>query len=452
MADLSKRAKRRTLAILLALGWYSRVPITLAQDAAFVSAREHFERGVAASHSGDLSGAAEHFEHALSQGKNPIVLYNLGQTYSSLGRPVQAERVLREYLEHDSALPRDAERRAEVEALLRFNEARVGELVVAADPPDAAFEIDGRALTSDSAGILRLAAGVHVVVARRAGYHPTTASVEVKARERSEIRLVLPPKSEYATGLVRPTCRVPATKVLLDGVEVGAAAGASTLVVAAGAHVLQFERLGYRSSPHAIRVAGSAPLEVPCRLELDPALPANERAELSVVVNESAARITVNGEVLRSRFVPPGPHLVEVRRAGFESWRKTIHAERGKSMVLLVSLQPTEARRSAEQGRARTLWGYAAGGAGALFAGLSATLFLINQDRYADWQRDERAFNDQLENGERSPSDAGRAARLHQRAADIQRLDDLAFGTTLLSGALFATSIGLLFGSGGPAH
>jgi hypothetical protein len=452
MADLARGVPRRALAILFALAWCLRLSITHADDTTIVSAREHFDRGVAASRGGDLAGAAEHFEHALSQGRNPIVLYNLGQTYSALGRPVQAERALREYLEHDATLPRDVERRAEVEALLRFNEARVGELVVTLDPPDAALEIDGLALARDSGGFLRLAAGVHVVVARRTGYHPTVMRVEVKARERAEVRLGLSRKQSAATGLVRPTCHVPATQVLLDGVRVGTATGASTLVVAEGDHVVHFERLGYRASPRTIRVSGSAPLEIACRLELDPALAANERAELDVVVNESGARVMLNGEVLRSRFVPPGPHLVEVRRDGFESWRKTIHAERGKSKLVLVTLEPTEDQRRAQQGRVRTLWGYAAGGAGAIFAGLSTTLFLINQDRYGDWQRDERDFDAQLQSGERSASDASRAARLHQRAADIQRLDDVALGTALLSGALFATSVGLLFGGESSAH
>jgi hypothetical protein len=141
-------------------------------------AREHFQRGVDALGRGELARAAEQFEAAQALSPNPIVLYNLGQTYSALGLPVQAERALRAYLNGEPP-PSDPDRIREVESLIAFNDRRIGTVVVTAMPPDAVLELDGSRVELDSEGGLRLAVGRHVLVATSPTLPPRVVNVDV---------------------------------------------------------------------------------------------------------------------------------------------------------------------------------------------------------------------------------------------------------------------------------
>jgi hypothetical protein len=185
-------------------------------DEPSVEARAHafFQQGIEAVQRGELTLAAERFEAAQALSPNPIVLYNLGQTYSALGWPVQAERALRLYLATDP--PRtDAKRIKEVEQLLDFNVRRIGVVVVELVPEDAALEVDGSPLVLGPPGRIRLAAGRHVLVATRANYKPRIANVDVTPSQEIRTRLELEPLPRERT-VLRATS---GTKPPLSGIE-----------------------------------------------------------------------------------------------------------------------------------------------------------------------------------------------------------------------------------------
>src|SRR3954462_1207204 len=143
-------------------------------------ARVHFQQGVEAVQRGELTRGAEHFEEAQALSPNPVVLYNLGQTYSALGRPVQAEAALRSYLGSEPR-PTDTKRIKAVEDLIAFNVRRIGSVLVELTPADATLEVDGSPVLLTPPGRIRLAAGRHVFVATKPEYEPAIANLDVSA-------------------------------------------------------------------------------------------------------------------------------------------------------------------------------------------------------------------------------------------------------------------------------
>jgi len=205
---MGARAALRLAALLLSL-WTAARPARAEEPDAEASARAHFEQGVEAVQHGELTRAAEQFEAAQKLSPNPVVLYNLGQTYTALGRPVEAERALRSYLSAELR-PTEPARVKEVEELIEFNARRVGTVVVELDPADAMLQIDGSSAELTAPGRVRLAGGRHVLVATRAAHQPAIANVDVAAGVELRVALVLEPLAP--TGAGAPSSRVPTDK------------------------------------------------------------------------------------------------------------------------------------------------------------------------------------------------------------------------------------------------
>jgi hypothetical protein len=208
------------------------------------AASEQFRRGVEAANRGELAHAARDFEAAYALSPNPVVLYNLGQTQSALGRPVEAVRSLRLFLQ--SSPPPDAERAREAEALIRANERAIGVLELEVVPPFARLEVDATKVELQD-GKLRLAAGRHVVVAELEGYLPGVVNVEITGEASTAARVELKPvvaassaanvveirpaTSDPSRWLARPA---PAPPTGISPVSIAALAGAGLGVVALG--------------------------------------------------------------------------------------------------------------------------------------------------------------------------------------------------------------------------
>jgi tetratricopeptide (TPR) repeat protein len=443
-------ARARWLAALVFSGFSSFGNPSYAQGQTELPAREHFERGVEASRQGDLVLALDHFEKAQALTPNQTVLYNLGQTYSALGRPVEALGVLERYLEADGASG-DAARRREVEDLVRRNLARVGMLEVALDPSDASLDIDGVPAKPSGAGTVRIAAGRHLLTATKVGYRPSVVRVAVKAGEPTRVRLGLEPVSLDRDAFIEPSCATPDVTVVVDGVAVGRTPRTPLVPVASGAHRVRFERPGFALSEATVAVNPKSIARVPCELRLDPGLSASESAELRVLVGDPKAQIRVNGTPFRQGKLPLGPHVVEVTAPGFQTFREVVTVRRAMQNTLRVKLEPTAERERAERRDTRQIVAYSSGGVGIALGTVAAILYATNQARYEDWSRDQRALSNELAGGETRPDHAVRAADLQERAASIQRTDDIALGAGIVGGVLVAVSVGLLLSGEEPS-
>jgi hypothetical protein len=181
----------RTLPLLAALAVLGTPAATLAQADPKVAARAHFENGVAAFTDRRFAEAAEQFEAAYRISPAFVVLYNIGQVNVALGRSVEAVEAFQKYLDQ-GARNVSPQRRREVEAELRKQEARIGVLVVSAKPEGAEVRMDGKPLgKTPSPRAVRVSAGRHTVEASLAGYAPASREVTARGRESIDVALEL---------------------------------------------------------------------------------------------------------------------------------------------------------------------------------------------------------------------------------------------------------------------
>jgi tetratricopeptide (TPR) repeat protein len=155
-------------------------------------ARRHFDRGMELAGEGAYSEALVEFTRAHEISPHYAVLYNIGQAYVALGRPVEAVDALTRYLDQGgSEIP--AERRKQVDAEILKQKARIAEVEVRTDVPGAVVSIDGKQIgRTPLAGPVRLAIGTHRIVAAVPGRPSVEQSVTVAGEERRRVELAIP--------------------------------------------------------------------------------------------------------------------------------------------------------------------------------------------------------------------------------------------------------------------
>jgi len=152
-------------------------------------ARARFERGVQLGHDGDYRQAAAEFQRAYELSPHYAVLYNLAQAQVALGQPVEAIDTFQRYLlEGGANVP--ADRRAEVQATIKQQQAHVSMLTVETNVAGASIVVDGVSVgRSPLAGPLRVARGKHQITAALDGYRAQPQTVVAEEKSRVSVQL-----------------------------------------------------------------------------------------------------------------------------------------------------------------------------------------------------------------------------------------------------------------------
>jgi hypothetical protein len=185
-------------------------PLTPAADdsAARREAADHFARGVAHADAGAWHEAAAEFQAAYSAVPHFSVLYNLGQSYQAIDRPVDALDAFERYL-NDGGREVPPPRRARVEGHVATLRGRVATLHLSAAPADARLAIDGREVRRSEAdgapSLVRLLPGTHTISASRDGHEPREQRVQLQAGQTFILEMTLVPvRAVTAVGTVDP--------------------------------------------------------------------------------------------------------------------------------------------------------------------------------------------------------------------------------------------------------
>ena len=415
------------------------------------TARERFARGLALVQRDDLYLAAAEFEEAYRQHPHYAVLYNLGQVYSALGKPVEALRAFEAYLEGGGTKISVA-RRSEVGSLIESMSKRIGYVSFDLDPAVGELLIDGRPID-----ILRLdrpiplAAGIHGVTATAPTRKAFVGSIEVvsKGTLTLPIRLApeVPAQPPTPLGQVVIDSLVPAIRIVVDGVVVDGMQREPQLI-AFGPHQIVCQREGYRALQRSIEVSTRGVSHVACDLEPLESLSASESGFLTFSIDPESARLSIDGRrASRTVRVPTGPHAILIQRDGYLDWTKTVTARAGFPVTIEVHLRPTPEHAALQSSAAasRRNWAYVIGGAGLSLLGASAYVYLDNAARYRRWEDERATLGQDIASGKFDLNLSARAGALQIRAASIQQRDDLALGSALIGGALVAyTAVTLL--------
>lgn len=209
-------------------------------------AHQHFNRGVELAGQGEYERALAEFQTAYERFPHFAVLYNMGQAYILLGRPIEAIDKLEQYLRDgkDQIPAPRVERTAEQ---IDAQRTQVAELRVAVNVPSAALELDGRPVGSAPlVAPLRVNPGTHLLSLRAPDRPALLRSVTLGAGQVLDLALELP--SAPAPPALEPPAITPALSGPLD----------ARAAVDAGPPSHDLRVLGYVLGGVGVALAGSA--------------------------------------------------------------------------------------------------------------------------------------------------------------------------------------------------
>jgi hypothetical protein len=159
-------------------------------------AREHYDRAMGLVDDGQLERAIVEFQRSYDLTNNFAVLYNIGQLFVALAKPVEAVDAYQRYLVGGGkSIP--AARRAEVEKEIARQKARIATLVFRILPDGATVRVNGNEIgKTPIAQPLSVAIGEHVVSAAAENHEPAEVKVTVAGEDRRTIELTLKARPE----------------------------------------------------------------------------------------------------------------------------------------------------------------------------------------------------------------------------------------------------------------
>jgi len=176
-------------------------PVVARADAR-AEARRHFDRAMELIDDGQMAQATIELQRCYEIMPHHTVLYNLGQAYVTMGKPIEAVDAFERYLkEGGSAVA--PERRAEVEKELERQRVRIATLEIRGVPEGALLRVDGKDVgVAPLAGPIRLGIGSHTIAATADGYRPGEQIVVLVGEDRKSVELnmvrLAPPRVEFA--------------------------------------------------------------------------------------------------------------------------------------------------------------------------------------------------------------------------------------------------------------
>jgi hypothetical protein len=154
-------------------------------------ARKHYDRAIELVDDGQLEGAIVEFQRSYDLTHHFAVLYNIGQVFVSLAKPVEAVDAYQRYLA-DGGKKILAARRAEVEKEIARQRARIATLEIRGLPEGAMVRLDGKEIgKAPIAAPVRVGVGTHVIAASAEGYDAAETQVTVAGEDQRVVQLVL---------------------------------------------------------------------------------------------------------------------------------------------------------------------------------------------------------------------------------------------------------------------
>ncbi len=267
--------------------------------------------------------ALEEFETSMRLYPTQTTAFNRALCLRLLGRAPEAVAALEEIVE---TYGDDIGRRRRIEILreMRRLEPLVGRITVnAGELQGALVLVDGReAGRTPLPRPLVVNAGPRRIEVRSEGFE--SFSQEVTVAGGSEQALDVSLQRAAAPGRIRVSLSLPGVRVSVDGREVGTTPLSEPVSASPGQRTVSASRPGYQPAQVQVQVIEGA--EVGAELTMIPLtdLPAEVAGQLEVQVSQSDAEVLLDGAPLTGDAVPIGPHHIEVRLEGFETFARDV--------------------------------------------------------------------------------------------------------------------------------
>jgi hypothetical protein len=355
-------------------------------------ARERFDRGIKLLEESNNAGALAEFGRAYELVQSPLVLYNMGLVYATMGRAVDAVDAFDKVLAEPRDLGKDDIARAVETRAEQLRRVAVLELVT--DAKDAVVEVDNvRFGKTPLARPLRVVGGTHVVTVVVPGFHPFHKEITVAGSETRKVTVELVALEQQLARL-RVATRLPDAEVVVDGEKKGTTPLAAPLVVEPGLRRVELRRDGYKTAKAEVTAVAGAAAEVALEPEIDAIALATQGEVVNAEVSESAVTVSVDGgrgqELSGGLRLLPGRHVLRFERGGFVPAERAVLVQRGVTSTVRVFLEATAEHRVEVESAARTrrTWGWITAGVGVAVAAGGVAYLKINADNIDQAQKD----------------------------------------------------------------
>ncbi len=281
-------------------------------------ARKQLVEGDAAARTKNWAVALEHYTKSNDAMHNVLALMGVANAQFQLEKLPEAYASYEDLLKtYGDKLQRP--QKAEAEARLKDLGARTGLVSISIDEPGASIAIDGRDFgKSPRTAPIRLAAGAHLVRVSKDGFGAFEKSNDVPGGGVVSVDVKLAKEAVKGTVSVREKSGQ-AVRVIVDGNDVGAAPWTGELDP--GPHEISARSSSSAAPAQRVDVQKGAKLDV----EL---VAVTAGARLEVRTSDGKGNIYVDGKLVgEGKYdgeVGVGPHDIEVKREGFDSFKKSV--------------------------------------------------------------------------------------------------------------------------------
>jgi hypothetical protein len=228
---------------------------------------------------------------------------------------------------------------------------------IQATPPATSIAVDGQPCATPCAP--NLSTGPHTVEAHRVGYLPFTQRIDVQRGGPASFTVPLTPEpappptpTPSPTGsTIKVEANVQGADVLVDGRLVGITAGNHLFLVrgvAPGKHMITIRKQGYLSAtPKEAEVAENREVELNLTLVEEKSSKKIPSDQYLIVQGLPGAQVSV--DQLPPEWIPssgrlsvkvaPGPHVVEVKKEGYDVWQNQVQVQPGAPLPLIADLK-----------------------------------------------------------------------------------------------------------------
>ncbi len=223
-------------------------------------------------------------------------------------------------------------------------------LLIATNVLGAELYVNGKQVDPAPAVIENLQPGKYVVEARAKGYESVKQEVEVSAGKNTKVTLRLNPNQETiaaTSGTVMVVANHDKVEVFVDGQAKGVAPVKVTGLVQ-GTHLIEGRKSGLTPNEIAVSIEQGEFKTIKLTLT-EPVIPP-KTGGIRVVSPVSEAEVFIDGESsgkapLSRDELFPGPHIVSVRKGGYEEFVVTAEVIAGQTLEIQANLK----KRSAKQ-------------------------------------------------------------------------------------------------------
>jgi hypothetical protein len=338
--------------LVASIGLLVAAPLTaFAQPAPSASsaaeAKTHLAAGDKAAAAKDWATAAK--EYAAAQTAAPSAQALTGMANANY----QLQNIGAAYEAYDSLLkrfPTSMGKTAQTLAETRLKELaqKTGALSIRVNETGAEVKLDEQSLgTSPVAAVVRVATGARKIKITKEGFAPFEATREVPPDGKVSVDVTLSPEANVGHLSVKEKGGQP-LRVLVDGVDVGATPWEGD--VPPGSHEVSGRSSVLTAAKQTVEVTKGKPLEVVL-------VGSTTGGRVEITTQDGQGIIYIDGKVAAegafSGELPAGPHVVAVKREGFETYEKKFDLADKQIMAETVSLRRTGASLSVSQEAAK---------------------------------------------------------------------------------------------------